>query len=66
MITMVSLIGLTAMMGAVGGGGLGDFAIRYGFQRRMTDVTIITVLTILVLVSLIQGIGNYLIKKTTH
>ncbi len=66
MITMVSLIGLTAMMGAVGGGGLGDFAIRYGFQRRMTDVTIITVLTILLLVSLIQGIGNYLIKKTTH
>ncbi|MDD2591300.1 MAG: ABC transporter permease [Erysipelotrichaceae bacterium] len=66
MITMVSLIGLTAMMGAVGGGGLGDFAIRYGFQRRMTDVTIVTVLTILFLVSLIQSIGNYLIKKTTH
>ncbi|MEA5027181.1 Methionine import system permease protein MetP [bioreactor metagenome] len=66
MITMVSLIGLTAMMGAVGGGGLGDFAIRYGFQRRMTDVTILTVLTILIFVSIIQGIGNYMIRKTTH
>lgn len=65
-ITMISLIGLTAMMGAVGGGGLGDFAIRYGFQRRMTDLTILTIMVILVLVSVLQGIGNYMIKKTTH
>ena len=61
-ITFVSLVGLTAM----GGGGLGDFAIRYGHQRNMVDITYVTVVIILLMISLIQGIGNYIIKKTTH
>ena len=65
-ITFISLIGLTAMAGAIGGGGLGDYAIRYGHQRGQTDVTYITVLIILLMVSLIQGIGSLLIKRTTH
>ena len=65
-ITMVSLTGLTAMAGAVGAGGLGDFAIRYGHQRNQFDVTIVTVLVLLVLVSIIQGIGSLIIKRTTH
>ena len=65
-ITFVSLIGLTAMAGAVGGGGLGDFAIRYGHQRGQEDVTWVTVLIILVMVSVIQGLGSWLIKKSTH
>lgn len=65
-ITFVSLVGLTAMAGAVGGGGLGDFAIRYGHQRNMVDHTYVTVVIILLMISLIQGIGNYIIKKTTH
>ncbi len=65
-ITFVSLIGLTAMAGAIGGGGLGDFAIRYGHQRGQSDVTWVTVLIILVMVSLIQGLGSWLIKKSTH
>ncbi len=65
-ITFVSLVGLTAMAGAVGGGGLGDFAIRYGHQRNMVDITYVTVVIILLMISLIQGIGNYIIKKTTH
>ena len=65
-ITAISLIGLTAMAGAIGGGGLGDFAIRYGHQRGQTDVTYTTVLVILIMVSLIQRGGNYIIKKTTH
>ena len=65
-ITMVSLTGLTAMAGAVGAGGLGDFAIRYGHQRNQFDVTVVTVLVILVIVSLIQGTGSWIIKKTTH
>ncbi|MDR2048856.1 MAG: ABC transporter permease [Treponema sp.] len=65
-ITLISLIGLTAMAGAVGGGGLGDFAIRYGYQRYQTDITIVTVIILIVLVSVIQAAGNYLAKKTTH
>ena len=65
-ITFISLLGLTAMAGAIGGGGLGDFAIRYGHQRNQTDVTYVTVIIILVMVSLIQGVGNRAIKKNTH
>ena len=65
-ITLVSLTGLTAMAGAVGAGGLGDFAIRYGHQRNQFDVTIVTVLVLLVLVSVIQGIGSLVSKRTTH
>lgn len=65
-ITFVSLVGLTAMAGAVGGGGLGDFAIRYGHQRNMVDITYVTVVIILIMISLIQGVGNRIIKKTTH
>jgi len=65
-ITFVSLVGLTAMAGSVGGGGLGDFAIRYGYQRFQTDVTVVTVLVLLALVSAIQGLGNLIIRRTTH
>ncbi|MDD6177517.1 MAG: ABC transporter permease [Ruminobacter sp.] len=65
-ITSISLIGLTAMAGAIGGGGLGDFAIRYGHQRGQIDVTWVTVLVILIMVGIIQGFGNLLIKKFTH
>ena len=65
-ITFISLLGLTAMAGAIGGGGLGDFAIRYGHQRNQADVTYATVIIILIMVSLIQGLGNKAIKKTTH
>ena len=65
-ITFISLVGLTAMAGAVGGGGLGDFAIRYGHSRGQTDVTYVTVIIILIMVSLIQSTGSYVIKKTTH
>ena len=49
-ITFISLVGLTAMAGAVGGGGLGDFAIRYGHSRGQTDVTYVTVIIILIMV----------------
>lgn len=65
-ITFISLIGLTAMAGAIGGGGLGDYAIRYGHQRGQTDVTYITVFIILIMVSFIQSIGTFFIKKITH
>jgi len=63
---MVSLIGLSAMAGSIGGGGLGDLAIRYGHQRYQTDITYVTVIIILILVTMIQSTGNFLIKKFTH
>ena len=62
-ITVVNLITLSAMAGCVGGGGLGDYAIRYGFQRKMTDVTIVTCIVLLILVTIIQSIGNMLSTK---
>ena len=65
-ITLINLIGLTAMAGAVGSGGLGDFAIRYGHDRNMTDVTWVTVIVVFILVSIIQLVGNLVVKKNRH
>ena len=65
-ITFISLVGLTAMAGSVGGGGLGDLAIRYGYQRYQVDITFVTVIILLIFVNIIQGAGNIIIKKTTH
>lgn len=66
MITFVNLVGLTAMAGAVGGGGLGDFALRYGYQLNMTDLMWITILIILLIISIIQAVGNFIVKKSSH
>ncbi len=65
-ITAISLLGLTAMGGAVGGGGLGSFVIRYGHNRFFHDITYVSVVVILIMVTIIQFIGNVIIKKTTH
>lgn len=65
-ITAISLVGLTAMAGAVGSGGLGDFAIRYGHDRNMTDVTWVTVIVVFLLVSMIQVLGNIVVKRNKH
>ena len=65
-ITFISLVGLTAMAGAVGAGGLGNFAIQYGYGRSQTDVSYVVVLFILILITFIQTLGNYVIKKTSH
>jgi D-methionine transport system permease protein len=65
-ITLISLVGLTAMAGAIGGGGLGDYAIRYGYQRYQTDITIMTVIVLIIIVTLIQAAGNAWAKKMTH
>lgn len=65
-ITIVSLIGLTAMAGAIGGGGVGDFAIRYGYQRYQYDVIYVTVAILLAIVTIIQSIGNIIVKKIIH
>lgn len=66
MITFVNLVGLTAMAGAVGGGGLGDFALRYGYQLNMTDLMWITIFIILLIISIIQAVGNFIVKKSSH
>ena len=65
-ITAISLVGLTAMAGVVGAGGLGDFAIRYGHDRNMTDVTYVTVVVVFILVSIIQFVGGQIVKRNTH
>ena len=57
-LTVINIIGYSAMAGAIGGGGLGDLAIRYGFHRFQTDVLIAAVIVIIVLVQVIQVIGN--------
>ena len=66
MITFVSLIASTAMAGAIGAGGLGDFAIRYGYQMGYTDMALVTVLIMLAIISIVQFVGNVIIRKTTH
>lgn len=65
-ITLISLVGLTAIAGAVGAGGLGDMAIRYGYNRYKYDVIYVVVAIILLLITLIQSIGDYIVKKTSH
>ena len=60
---IIVLIGESAMSGAVGGGGLGDLAIRYGYQRFNPEVMLATVIVLIVLVQVIQFLGNMLAKK---
>ena len=60
---IIVLIGESAMAGAVGGGGLGDLAIRYGYQRFNPEVMLATVIVLIVLVQVIQFLGNMLAKK---
>jgi D-methionine transport system permease protein len=64
--SFISLLGLSAMAGTVGGGGIGAFAIRYGYQRYMHDITLLMVVILLLIVNLIQGFGNKLAKHFTH
>lgn len=65
-ITFISIVGLSAMAGMVAGGGLGSFAIRYGYQRQLHDATWSSIVIILILVTVIQSIANFIAKKTTH
>ncbi|MDU5988462.1 methionine ABC transporter permease [Anaerococcus vaginalis] len=65
-ITLISLLGLTAMAGTIGAGGIGNLAIAVGYNRYKNDVVIISVIVILIIVYAIQGIANLIIKKTSH
>ena len=59
----ISLVNTSTMAGVIGGGGIGDFAIRYGYTRMMTDITWVSVIVLLVLIFAIQGVGNLVLKK---
>ncbi|MCL2827545.1 MAG: ABC transporter permease [Oscillospiraceae bacterium] len=65
-ITAINVLHLVTLAGAVGAGGLGDFAIRFGHQQGLRDLMWLTIVIILVMVSIIQIVGNIVIKKTTH
>ncbi|WP_372880372.1 methionine ABC transporter permease [Psychromonas sp.] len=65
-ITLVTLIGYSAMAGTVGGGGLGDVGIRYGYQRFDGTVMMITVVILVLLVQIIQSVGDHLVKYVDH
>lgn len=62
-VLIVNLISYSAMAGAIGGGGLGDIAIRYGYQRFQGDVMLATIIILIVLVQLVQSIGDFLSRK---
>lgn len=65
-ITTVNLIGFSAIAGTVGGGGLGDFAIRYGYQYFKTDLMVVTVIILIVIISIIQWLGDLALKRLRH
>ena len=65
-ISLVSLVGYSAMAGAIGGGGLGDMGIRYGYQRFMPDVMLAVVVILIVFVQLMQSLGDWLVKRLSH
>ena len=64
-ITLVSLVGYSAMAGAIGGGGLGDLGIRYGYQRFLPDVMLAVVLVLIVFVQAVQSLGDWVVRRMT-
>ena len=65
-ITTGLLLGYSAMSGTVGGGGLGDIAVRYGYYRWKTDIMIITVALLIIIFQIIQYIGTKVVTKLDH
>ncbi|MGI6543100.1 MAG: methionine ABC transporter permease [Limnochordia bacterium] len=65
-VTAVNLVGYSAMAGAIGGGGLGDLAIRFGYQRFQTNVMVMTVLVLIILVQAMQLIGEWVAHRLDH
>jgi len=65
-VTAVALVSFTAMAGVVGAGGLGDLAIRFGYQRFQTDVMVVTVVLLVLLVQAIQFVGDRLVRHYTR
>ncbi len=65
-LTFVSLTGYSAMAGAIGGGGLGDLGIRYGYQRFLPEVMLAVVLVLIVFVQGLQSLGDWLVRRISH
>lgn len=65
-VTAIALVDYTAMSGAIGGGGLGDMAIRYGYQRYETEVMLVTVALLVLLVQGLQALGNRLVSHVSR
>lgn len=65
-ITFVSLVGYSAMAGAIGGGGLGDLGIRYGYQRFLPEVMLVVVAILIVFVQIVQSFGDWLVRRLSH
>lgn len=65
-VTLIAVLGYTAIAGAVGAGGLGEIAIRYGYYRYENEVMIVTVVLLVVLVQLIQSVCNYIARRADH
>ncbi|MFZ4288918.1 methionine ABC transporter permease [Variovorax sp. HJSM1_2] len=65
-ISLVSLTGFSAMAGAVGGGGLGDLGIRYGYQRFLPEVMLAVVIVLILFVQLLQSGGDWLVRRLSH
>lgn len=65
-ITLVSLTGYSAMAGAIGGGGLGDLGIRYGYQRFLPEVMLAVVLVLVLFVQAVQSLGDWAVRRLSH
>jgi len=65
-VTFVSLTGYSAMAGAVGGGGLGDLGIRYGYQRFLPEVMLAVVVILILFVQTVQSLGDSLVHRLRH
>ena len=65
-IVFITILGYSAMAGCVGAGGLGDIAIRYGYQRYQDDVMIATVIILIVIVQIVQSLCNYTARRMEH
>jgi len=65
-LTLVMLIGFSSMAGVIGGGGLGDLAIRYGYQRFNNQVMVATIVVLVVMVQLVQSVGDRLVRSLAH
>ena len=65
-LTIISLIGYSAMVGTIGAGGIGDMAIQYGYNRYETGVLVVIVIILIVIVQIIQWIGDWFARKVTH
>jgi D-methionine transport system permease protein len=65
-ITLIAVLGYTAIAGAVGAGGLGDIAIRYGYYRYEDEVMVVTIILLILLVQIIQSVGDFIAKRIDH